>query len=270
MPHPDAPEASLDFDRDVVAASRERPVLVDYWAPWCGPCRALGPTLEKLADEVGDTWDLVKINTDEHPALAAQAQIRGIPTVKLFAGGEVVGEFSGALPEPALRRWLDEHLPSPQKERLARATALLEAGDRTAARPLLEEAVTGEPEHAEARALLARALALEDPDRAEALVEGEHTPEAEAIRTLARLLRLPAEPNGLEEAPVRGDYLAAAGALAGGDTDAAFDRLIGVIQRDRSFDDDGARKAAVALFTVLGEGDPVVQKHRPVFNRSLY
>ncbi len=263
-------QAVIDFDRDVLRASRERPILVDFWAAWCGPCRILGPVLEKLDAEAGDAWTLVKIDTEANPEIAAQMGIRGIPAVKLFVDGAVAAEFTGALPEAAVRRWLDEHLPSPQKKRLARAEALLASGQDTEARALLEDALREDADDETARALLARLLVFEEPERAADLVEGLYTPEADAVRTLARFLTLPADPDALDDAPVRTDYLAAAADLSDGNADAALDRLISIVQRDRSFDDDGARKAAVALFVLLGEADPIVQRHRPVFNRSLY
>lgn len=104
------------FEQEVVAKSYEKPVLVDFWAPWCGPCRVLGPTIEKLAKESGGAWRLVKINVDQHPALSQRFEIRSIPSVKLFWQGQVHNEFMGALPEPALRRWLDQHLPKRETE----------------------------------------------------------------------------------------------------------------------------------------------------------
>lgn len=102
------------FQREVLDKSAQKPVLVDFWAEWCGPCRILGPVLEKLARESKGAWRLVKINTDRQPALSQQYGVRGIPAVKLFRNGQVQAEFTGALPEHAVRRWLDEHLAAVQ------------------------------------------------------------------------------------------------------------------------------------------------------------
>ena len=100
-----------NFSTDVVERSRTAPVLVDFWAPWCGPCRALKPTLEKLAAEPGVRWTLVTVNVDEHPELAEQFGIRGIPNVKLFSAGAPIAEFSGSMPEGSVRTWLGQNLP---------------------------------------------------------------------------------------------------------------------------------------------------------------
>jgi putative thioredoxin len=269
MPPTPAAPTTFDFNRDVLAASRERPVLVDFWAPWCGPCRMLGPVLERLADQAGDRWTLVKINSDEHPALAQRAGVRGIPAVKLFVDGTIVAEFTGALPEPQVRRWLDEHLPSAEKTRLAEAYELNASGDRAAARRILEDLVASGAAPDEARTLLARLVVLDDADRAVELLSGlEHLPEMEAARTLQRFARLAEE--DLPESPARETYLAASGDLEAGDVDGAVEKLIRALQEDRYYDDDGPRKAIVAIFAALGEEDPVVKKHRPAFNRSLY
>lgn len=263
---PSNASATIDFDSEVLAPSHERPILVDFWAAWCGPCRVLGPVLEKLDAET-DAWSLVKIDTEANPELAARYEIRGIPAVKLFVNGAAVAEFTGALPKPQVRRWLDEHLPSEEKAQLARAQALTAEGRHDDARALLEDTADLNDD---ARLLLARLLVFSDPGRAASLVDGLLAPEADAVRMLARFLHLPDAPQDLAEAPVREDYLAAARALRGGDADAALRTLIEILQRDRAYDDDGARKAAVAIFQTLGETDPVVQRHRPVFNRSLY
>ncbi len=102
-----------DFKQDVIKRSHSTPVLVDFWAPWCGPCRMLSPVIEKLADRAGESWSLVKINTDQNPDVAAEYHIRAIPTVILFRDGKAVDQFSGFKTEGQLQNWLEEHLQAP-------------------------------------------------------------------------------------------------------------------------------------------------------------
>jgi putative thioredoxin len=265
-----------DFQTEVIEASRSIPVVVDFWAPWCGPCRVLGPVLERLATEQQDRWKLAKVNTEEQPAVSNEYGIRGIPAVKLFVDGTVRDEFVGALPEPAVRQWIEKALPSVHARRLADAEAALRAGEAAAAAAMLREVVEDDPANGAARVLLAKALAFSEPDAAEALIEGLDVADpvllqtVDAVRTVARLSRLHATPDDLPDGPGRVPYAAALDALAGDDFDTALQRFIEVVMKDRYYDDDGARKACVALFTLLGPEHPITRRHRRLFDMALY
>ncbi|HET6344491.1 MAG TPA: thioredoxin, partial [Myxococcota bacterium] len=134
------------FSADVLEASRQLPVLVDFWAPWCGPCRVLGPALEALEAEARGRWRLVKVNTEAEPMLAHQFQISSIPAVKLFRDGRVVDGFVGALPRAQISRWLDALIPSEAAEQVKQAQVAREAGDLDEARRLLEAALAAAPD----------------------------------------------------------------------------------------------------------------------------
>lgn len=263
-------DSEIDFQTDVIEASRNRPILVDFWAPWCGPCRTLGPVLEKLDREAGASWTLVKINTDQQPEISARYGIRGIPAVKLFVDGEVVDEFTGALPEYAVRQWLDKALPSRSSSFAEAAERALAEGDSVQARRALQAALQEEPRHPAASALLASILVFSEPDRALELAadgmsgEPRHVQISEAVRVLAdfRDIALPEEP---------GSDLAARAqqAVMGGDHEAAVLSLLSLLQSNRYYADDLARKAGVALFIVLGPDHEVTRKHRRTFDMWL-
>ncbi len=263
----------VDFQKDVIEASRATPVVVDFWAPWCGPCRILGPVLEKLAQEAAGRWRLVKVNTDVHSSEAARYGIRGIPAVKLFVDGQVVDEFVGALPEYAVRQWLEKAIPTESRKLVEQAEHEIAADNREEARRLLETVLEAEPGNPKARVLLAQLLAFEDPDRSLELVSDAtfagagYVQIGEAVKTIARLLNL----NGqLPEGSGRESYQAAIVALKEGRYEDAMQSFIEVIQTDRYYDDDGARKACIALFTLLGNGHPAVSKYRRSFDMALY
>ena len=260
------------FQEDVVDASYDLPIVVDFWAPWCGPCRVLGPIIEKLAHEQAGKWRLVKVNSDSHQQEAMQYGVRGIPAVKMFHRGEVIDEFTGALPEPAIRQWLEKALPGESKDLLRQAESWLEEGDQTRARPLLERILELEPTNPSAAGHLAAIVALEDPQRAGNLADVAMTGEprfvqmAEAVRSLTDLLNNPPESEG----PGASGFRSALDALKGGEPAEAISHLIEVLKTDRFYGDDAVRKLGVAIFTLLGPSHPVSLDFRRTFDMWLY
>src|SRR5262245_4500155 len=162
----------VDFQRDVIEESKRTPILVDFWAPWCGPCRTLGPVLEMLAGEEGASWQLAKLNTDENQAVARQYRIESIPAVKLFVDGEVKDEFVGALPEPQVRKWLEKAVPSETKRLVAEARQRLEQGNPEGAGALATQLLASDSNNADAKVILAAVLSLRSPSEAVSMIKG--------------------------------------------------------------------------------------------------
>ncbi len=263
-----------DFASDVLERSKKLPVLVDFWADWCGPCKVLSPILERLAERNGDRWALATVDTDVHQDLATRYGVRGIPSVKLFVDGKVVNEFTGALPERAVDQWLAKALPGKYEKDLAAAQALLSREDYESARAILEGILAHEPGDEQARVLLAGTFVFSDASKAAELVgrieeHSRYFPTAEAIRTYAALLEKETHPGALPEGPARARYLAALGYLARREFEPALENFIEVIREDRPYDDDGARRAVIAIFRLLGEEHPVTQKYRRAFSSAL-
>jgi putative thioredoxin len=266
---------SFDFEQAVLQRSFAIPVLVDFWAPWCGPCRTLTPVLERVVSRYVDRCELVKLNTEEYPEIAYRYGVRGIPNVKLFIDGQVVDEFTGALPESVIEEWLQGALPRPQSEEWQTAQDLVAQGRRGEAIPLLKRILEAEPEHCEARVLLAKLLLYKDPDGAVELVQGlgpdsEQHAEAESIRTLGRLFRVADHPETLPDDPVKPLYLEAIRNLREERYEQALEEWIEVVRRARSYDGDGARKACIAVFQWLGDGHELSRRYRARLASALY
>jgi putative thioredoxin len=269
--------SAQDFNTEVIERSATVPVVVDFWAPWCGPCRVLGPVLESAVDAMAGRVDLVKINTDENPELAQQFQIQGIPAVKAFRDGKVVAEFVGAQPAPQVKKFLEQLAPPLALAALARAEAAVQAGQLTEAetelRGLLEDPQSGN----RARLVLARLYA--DANRADeahaqlALID-PRSQEALEIPTVERRLALAADANAyggeakaaaaLAANPqdLEARYALASALAARGEFQPALEHLLEIASRNRKFRDDGARLAMLTIFERLGSGHELTQEFR--------
>lgn len=259
------------FERDVIEASREAPVLVDFWAPWCGPCRALGPMLEKLEREAAGRWSLVKVNSDENPELSRQFGVRSIPFVVAFAGGEPVSSFTGAQPESAIRAFLERVVPDPSDLELRKARAARVAGQSTLAEAHLKNALALDPSNDAARIDLVT-IHLErgelEAARAQWAMLSSQAPGASAYAVASARLEAAERAASLPAADELAARIAADPAdlaarldlaevhVAAREFAPALEQLLEIVKRDRGFRDDIGRRKMLAVFE-MADADTV-------------
>ncbi len=264
-----------NFEAEVIKKSYDKAVVVDFWAEWCGPCKILGPVLEKLANEEnGKRWILAKVDTEQHKQVAIKYRIQSIPAVKLFKDGQVIDEFVGALPEDQIRQWFDKALPSPFAEKIEQVEYLVQNDQLKEANKILNNVLKHEPGNENAKVLLAQIKVFDEPETALELVSNiEITSDlyerAESIKTFYHLFSYL---NGKElpDQKIKETYEKAITALRDKNFEVALQNFIKVIQLNRDYDNDGARKACIAIFKWLGEDNQVTRKYRSLFSSALY
>ncbi|MDJ0952787.1 MAG: thioredoxin [Acidimicrobiia bacterium] len=267
-----------DFQQAVLQKSHDVPVVVDFWAEWCGPCRTLGPLLEKLADESQGAFILAKVDVDSNQDLAAQFNVQGIPTVIGFKGGMPIDQFTGALPEAAIRDWLERLLPSEIDLVVDQARDAAIAGNLDTAERLFSAALDQQPDHQEAGTGLA-ALMIASGRQDEALVvlgKLAVTDEVERLQSAARLSasrgtdisdltsRVTAAP---DDDALRIELALALAAEA--EYEPALDHLLGIV-KGRGPAKEDARRAMLDIFEVLGDGHPLTTSYRRQLASALF
>jgi putative thioredoxin len=273
------------FREDVLTDSLRQPVLVDFWAPWCGPCRQLAPIIEKVVKSAGGKVKLVKMNIDEHPQIAGQLGVKSIPAVIAFQRGQPVDGFMGALPESQVKQFV-ERLIGPLgagDEEFAAAEAALKEGDAEAAADIYRALLEEDPTEPRALGGLAQALvALGENEAARELLDsapgGNHAAisAARAALEVAEHASNVGDPAGLEAAVSRhpedhqARYDLALALNAAGRRSEAADRLLEIIRADRNWNDDGARKQLVQFFEAWGPMDPATLAARRRLSTLLF
>jgi putative thioredoxin len=269
---------TANFPQDVLQRSREVPVVVDFWATWCQPCLILGPILEKVAADSGGTFELVKVDVDSNQELSAQYGVQGIPMVVAFRDGKIADSFTGALPEPAVRQWIEGILPTETDLMVDQArTALLEDDD-VAAEHILRQVLDQQSDHSEAGASLASML-IERGETDEAMIVlGRLAPDSEVdrLQSAARLKASSGQDLSELEAQLAADdsnedaRLALAKALASqSEFEPALDHLLAVVRAKGPKKED-ARVAILDIFGVLGDEHPLTQTYRRQLATALF
>lgn len=265
-----------NFQQVILEGSMRQPVLIDFWADWCAPCKALLPVLTKLTEEYNGQLILAKINIEEQPEIAAQFQVRSVPTVILVNQGQFIDQFTGAKPESEIRAFLKQHIRNPVEDFKVQIKQLLSEGQLDTAQTLLEQAMAQLPEDMDLKIDLARVyLQQNQSDAAQALLMA--LPDADQqrpeVKGLIAGLKFAEQAPSAEQLALLADredsealYLKALAAVVQADYEQAIDQLLQLLRTDRSYQEGVAHKTLLEVFTLLGEAHPLVIRSR----RQLY
>jgi len=272
------------FQQQVIDASHQVPVLVDFWATWCGPCQTLMPLLTRLAEDYQGQFLLAKVEIDQQQQLATHFGVRSVPTVKLVKNGQIVDEFTGALPEGEIRAFLDKHIEKESDRRMQQAVALYEQGEVEPALQQMQQIILDDDSNMKNRVIFAEALIKEQryEDARQLLnslsMDVQMTPEVSAlyaqlefsetlnqaddVETLQQ--RIEADPKDSEAR-----YQLSAQYLSQGDYEPAMEQLLEIVRRDRGYQDDAGRKGLLRIFEMLGNSGELVSKYRRKLAQAL-
>lgn len=265
-----------DFEYEVITYSKNTPVIVDFWAEWCRPCKVLGPLLERLVKEAGGAFRLARVDVDHNPNLAMRYSVRSIPTVKAFSQGQVVAEFTGVQPEERLREFLSKiSPPSPAELLIEKADSILSLHRWSEAEKMYREALEQDPAHPAAllglaKALLAQDQALEAHYILKNFPASRYYQKAQTLRPLVdSFLEFRPDDLGVEndlDAAFRNSLRLA----QRGNLPAAIDGMLDVLRQDRRYGDGEARRLVLGLLDLLGEEDPQTRQYRSELASILF
>ncbi len=264
------------FDNDVLMRSHETPVIVDFWAEWCAPCKILGPLLERLANEWGGSFLLAKVDVDENPNLAIRYGVQGIPAVKAIRNGEVVAEFVGAQPESMVRRFVQNLVPSEADKAVAEAQSLLATRHWPEAEDAFREVLEQDESNSAAALGLVKSLLMQGKGKetVEVLADfpaGTGWPVAESLKPLADVLveAERADPSADENA-LNARLHRSAKLITRGNLPAAMDGLLDILREDKTYRGGLPKQIMLALFVLLGDQDPLTREYREELASVLF
>jgi putative thioredoxin len=269
-----------NFANAVIEASHQQPVLVDFWATWCGPCQSMMPVLTQLAEHYQGAFLLAKVEIDQQQALAQQFGVRSVPTVKLFKQGQLVDEFAGALPEGQIREFIDRYIDKASDQAMQQALHQYQLGQSEAALTEMAHILETDPDNQRNKLVYAKVLFKEGRyqeagqwlDSLPATLSDEH--EVSALRAQLEFIQIAetAPDQDTLEQSIHHDasnsearYQLAIRQLLQGQVESSLEHLMYIVQHDRNYGDDAARKAVLKIFSLLGEENELV----PLFRRRL-